>query len=274
MGKKIFISQDMEGMSGVANFRGADLAKEGDDYENARQWATGDVNAAIEGAIEGGADDFTVREAHHGLIYHKLHPKAKLVKGMPSSIWTMDGLDSSFDAVMCVGFHARSGDGRGVLSHTWTGSFLDVSINGLLMSEARIGALIAGYYDVPVVMLAGDDVICTEVQDWLPGIETAVVKYALNRSGAICPPIDEAHAVIRAKAKAGMAKIDQMKPYKIDPPYTLEIETVNPSYAQRMSLMPGSEYDGKRKVRYTCDDFLENHRAFLTMVFLSGTAGP
>jgi len=91
---------------------------------------------------------------------------------MPSHQWTMDGLNSSFDAAMCIGFHARSGDSSGVLSHTWTGKFLDVRLNGVLLSEARIAALIAGYYGVPVVMLSGDDVICREVEEWLPGVET------------------------------------------------------------------------------------------------------
>jgi len=269
LGKKIFISQDMEGISGVVNLN--DLRREGDDYDNARIWATGDVNSAIEGAIKGGADDITVREAHHGLIYHKLHPKAKLVKGMPFTQWTMDGLDSSYDAVMCIGFHARSGDSFGVLSHTWTGNFLDVRINNIVVSEARIAALIAGYYEVPIVMLSGDDVICNEIKNWLPGIETAIVKYGLNRFGATCLPIKEAQKRIREKAKIAMEKIDDIKPYKLDPPYKLEIEAIDPSYAQRMSILPGSEYDGDRKVSYTCDDFLENHRAFLTMVSLAHT---
>lgn len=269
MGKKIFISQDMEGISGVVNLN--DLGRKGDDYDNARLWVTEDINAAVEGAIEGGADEFTVREAHHGIIYHKLHPKAKLVKGMPSSQWTMDGLDDSFDAVMCIGFHARSGDGVGVLSHTWTGNFLDVRINDVLLSEARIGALIAGYYDVPVVMLSGDDVICRKVEEWLPGIETAIVKYGLNRYAATCLPIKEAQKVIKDKARAAMGKIDEIEPYKLESPYKLEIETIDPSYAHRMSLLPGSEYDGNRKVSYTCDDFLENHRAFLVMVSLAAT---
>ena len=259
----------MEGVSGVVNIRN-DLGREGDDYNNARLWVTEDVNAAIEGAIEGGADDFTVREAHHGIIYHQLHPKAKLVKGMSASKMTMDGLDNTFDAVMCIGFHARSGDSCGVWSHTWIEAFLDVKINGILMSEARIGALIAGYYDVPVVMLSGDDVICREIQEWFPGVETAIVKFGVNRYGAICLPIREAHDLIREKAKIAMEKIGKVKPYKLKPPYTLEVETTDPSVAQIISLLPGSKYDGNRKVSYTCEDFLENHRAFLIMVFLGG----
>ena len=267
MGKKIFISQDMEGISGVVNLN--DLVRKGGDYDNARLWVTEDINAAVEGASEGGADDFTVREAHHGIIYHKLHSKAKLVKGMPSSQWTMDGLDKSFDAVMCIGFHARSGDGAGVLGHTWIGSFLDVKINDILMSEARIATLIAGYYDVPVVMLSGDDVICRKIEEWIPGIETAIVKYALNRYAANCLPINEAQKLIKEKARAAMGKIDEIEPYKLESPYKLEIETIDPSYAHRMSLLPGAEYDGNRTVSYTCDDFLENHRAFLVMIALA-----
>jgi len=272
MGKKIFISQDMEGVSGVVNWN--DLRTEGDDYNNARLWVTGDVNAAVEGAIEGGADDVTVREAHHGMIYHKLHSKAKLVKGMPGNLFTMDGLDRSFDAVMCIGFHARSGDSCGILSHTWTGPFLDVKINGIYVSEARIAALIAGYFHVPVVMLSGDDVICREVKQWLPQVKTAIVKYGLNRSEAICLPIEEAQKRIRAKAKTAMENISEIKPYTLDSPYTLEIETTDPSYAQRLSLLPRSQYDGNRTVRYISDDFLESHRAFLTMVFLAKSILP
>jgi len=181
----------------------------------------------------------------------------------------MDGLDSSFDAAMCIGFHARSGDSSGVLSHTWTGNFLDVRLNGVLLSEARIAALIAGYYGVPVVMLSGDDVICREVEEWLPGVETAVVKYGLNRYGATCLPIEEAQNRIREKAKVAMAKMERMEPHRLESPYTLEIETIDPAIAHRMALMPGTEYDGDRKISYTCDDFMENHHAFLTMVSLS-----
>lgn len=267
MGKKIFISQDMEGISGVVNLN--DLLRKGDDYNHARLWVTEDINAAVEGAIKGGADDLTVREAHHGIIYHKLHPKAKLIRGMPSSQWIMDCLDRSFDAVMGIGFHARSGDGAGILSHTWLFELLDVKINDILMSEARIGALIAGYYDVPLVMVSGDDIICKEVEQWNPGVETAVVKYALNRYGATCLSMVDAQKLIKEKAEKAMGKIDEIEPYKLDPPYKLEIQTIDPSQAHRMHLLPGTEYDGNRTISYTCDDFLVSHRAFLTMVHLS-----
>jgi D-amino peptidase len=107
------------------------------------------------------------------------------------------------------------------------------------------------------------------VEGWLPGVETAVVKYALNRFSANCLPIEEAQMRIREKANASMSKIDKVKPFKLDSPYRLEVETVDPAHAHRMALLPGSEYDGNRKVNYECDDLLESHRAFLTMVALS-----
>ena len=92
----------------------------------------------------------------------------------------IEGIDQSFDAVFCVGYHARAADGRGVLSHTFTGTdtLWDVRLNGEPASETRFNAALAGHYGVPVALITGDDVICDETRGWLPHVETAVVKYA------------------------------------------------------------------------------------------------
>ena len=50
--RKIFISVDMEGISGVV--QPAQLGPDGFEYQRAREWMTGEVKAAIAAIREGG----------------------------------------------------------------------------------------------------------------------------------------------------------------------------------------------------------------------------
>src|SRR5438067_7405332 len=189
---KVLISVDMEGISGVATRRETATgwpagAPKGNDYERARAWMTADANAAIQGAAEGGATEIVVADAHDGmlnLLWEQLDPRAELIRGYENRQHGMvEGIDDSCDTLFFVGYHARAADGRGVLSHTFSGPDVlwDVRLNGESASEARFNAALAGEHGTPVALITGDDVICNETRAWLPHVETATVKYALDR---------------------------------------------------------------------------------------------
>jgi D-amino peptidase len=264
---KVLISVDMEGISGVATRRETATGwppgvGKGDDYERARAWMTADANAAIAGACEGGATEIVVADAHDGmlnLLWDQLDPRAELIRGYENRDGGMvEGFDAACDAMFFVGYHARAADGRGVLSHTFTGpdTLWDVRLNGEPASEARFNAAVAGQQGVPVALITGDDVICGETRCWLPHVETAVVKYAIDRYTARMVPRATALERIRAAACRALKSLSTMTPYQLATPVELEMVLGDSSQAAAISRIPGVERSGEREVRYSAPDAL------------------
>jgi D-amino peptidase len=262
---KVLVSVDMEGISGVATRRETATgwppgAGKGNDYERARAWMTADANAAIAGACEAGATEILVADAHDGmlnLIWEDLDPRAELIRGYENRAGGMvEGIDAACDAVFFVGYHARAADGRGVLSHTFNGPDVlwDVRLNGEPASEARFNALVAGQFGVPVALITGDDVICAETRCWLPQLETAVVKYAIDRYTARCLSQPVALERIRLAARRGVERLSEMRPYMMESPIQLEMVLGDSSMAAAACGIPGVERSGDRSIRYAAAD--------------------
>src|SRR5690606_41742669 len=115
--------------------------------------------------------------------------------------------------VLLVGYHTRSG-AAGVLNHTVHGLVVDrLWIDGVEQGEIGINALLAGQAGVPVGMVTGDDLTVAEALDLLPGVETATVKWAINRYSARCLPPERARAVVREAAERAVRRAGEFKPY-------------------------------------------------------------
>jgi D-amino peptidase len=270
---RILISVDMEGISGVVSRRETATgwphgSAKGNDYERARAWMTADANAAIRGAFEGGATEVLVADAHDGmlnLIWNDLDPRAELIRGYENRTCGMSaGLDaaSAFDGLFFVGYHARANDARGVLSHTFTGPDVlwEVRLNGESASEARFNAAVAGQFGVPVGLITGDDVICEETCRWLPHVETAVVKVAIDRFTARCLPQPAALDAIQAAATRAARGLNHMRAYQLSSPIRLETVWRDSSLAAAAARLPRAERTGEREVAYSATDALEAYR--------------
>jgi len=262
---KVLISVDMEGISGVATRRETATgwppgAGKGNDYERARAWMTADANAAIAGACDAGATEIVVVDAHDGmlnLIWEALDPRAELIRGYENRRGAMiEGIDSSCDAVFFVGYHACAADGRGVLSHTFSGpdTLWDVRLNGAPASEARFNAALAGQYGVPVALVTGDDVICAETQFWLAHVETAVVKYAIDRFTARCLGQTTALARIQSAAARAMQRVSDMPPFELALPIKLDMVLGDSSMAAAAASIPGVERCDQRTVTFQAEN--------------------
>src|SRR5438034_6589833 len=278
---KILISVDMEGVSGVVTRRETATgwppgASKGNDYERARQWMTEDANAAIRGAFAGGATEVIVADAHDGmlnLIWEALEPRVQLIRGFENRMGGMSpGLDASFDGLFFVGYHARADDGRGVLSHTFTGpvTLWDVRLNGEPASEARFNAALAGQFGVAVGLITGDDVICAETRTWLAHVETAVVKYAIDRYTARCLPQPVALEVIQSAATRATQNLENMPAYRLASPVRLEMVWAESSLAAAAARIPGAERCGPREVAYSARDALEAYNVCDVAIELAG----
>ena len=258
----------MEGISGVATRRETATGwppgmGKGDDHERARVWMTADANAAISGAFDGGATEVVVVDAHDGmlnLLWDELDPRAELIRGYENKPHGMiQGVDLGCDAAFFVGYHARAADARGVLSHTFTGpdTLWDIRLNGEQASEARFNAALAGEQGVPVALVTGDDVICEETRGWLPQVEVAVVKYALDRFTARCLPQATALSLIRSAAHRAAQGAGELQPYRLATPVQLEMIFSDSSMAAAVARIPRAERSADRAITYAAPSVQE-----------------
>lgn len=202
---QVYISADMEGISGLVD--AGDVQPGGADYERGRVMMTEDVNAAVRGALAAGATRVLVNDAHgpmRNILPDQLHPAAHLVRGRPKAMGMLEGLDASFDAALCVGYHARAG-ALGVLSHSFMGHEIeDMWLDSRETGEIGLAHATAAALGVPVVLLTGDDAACAEMTDWDPRVETVPVKRARDRFAAQLLPLPEARHAIETAATAAL----------------------------------------------------------------------
>jgi D-amino peptidase len=266
-GLKVFISVDMEGITGVVNVD--DATRGGTDYDYFRQTMTREANAAIEGALAAGATEIIVRDSHGtalNLLPEMLNRNSKLLRDWSQGpMFMMEGIDESFDAAIYVGYHARAGTPNGVLDHTSSGNVTDVSINGISMPETGYNALMAGYYDVPVVFVAGDKAVCDQAEELLGNVETVAVKEGIGAAALNLHP-EVAREQIRAGVERALRNLDDYQPYKLESPYTLVLTLKTEQNIYRgAALYPGAQRTGDWELTYVADDVMEIMRAYVGM---------
>jgi D-amino peptidase len=227
---RVFLSADMEGAPGVCHRD--HLVPGGQDYERARLWLTGDVNAAVEGAFAAGATDVVVADGHatmRNVLLDQLHEGARLVTGPAQArnrpLGQLAGIEEGrYDAALLVGYHSRAGTPGGLLAHTWVGSLVHgIRLNGRPAGEALLNAAVLGHYGVPVAFASGADDFCREVREDLgPDLEVAEVKRALGPSAVVTLTPARAQRLIREGAERGLRA--RRKPLEVAKPVAIEVE--------------------------------------------------
>lgn len=255
---KVLISADMEGVGGVSTWA-VQAGSKGREYEKFRRLMTLEVNAAISGAAEAGATEFIVGDSHgdgQNIDIELLDKRARLIRAWPRPLDMMQGVDSTCDAAIFVGYHAREGAAEGVLAHTFTGAMV-VRLNGVEVPEAGFNAAIAGDFGVPVVFVSGDQTIAQEVRELLGPIETAVVKHAIGFNAAEMMAPEESQRLIREGVKRGVERRGEIKPYKISHPVKLEIRFNDATIAELASYLTGVERPSGNTIVFTGRDMTE-----------------
>jgi len=265
-GLKVFISVDMEGITGVVNWE--EVSRSGKDYDYFRAVMTKEANAAIEGALAAGATEIVVRDSHgsaRNILPEMLHRDARLLRDWSGShISMMESIDETFDAVMFVGYHARAGTPDALLEHTSSGNVTSIVINGVALPEAGYNALIAGHYDVPVVFTAGDRAICNQVTELFGEVETVAVKEGMGGAALNLHP-EVARENIRAGAERALRNLDDYRPYKLQAPYTLVVTLKDEVAVNNASYFPGVERTGDWELTFRSNDIMEVIKAWMFM---------
>ena len=249
---KVYISADMEGVAGVVNQE--QLRPEGFEFQQFREFMTAEVNAAIEGAREEGATEIVVSDSHGtglNLLMDALPQDIQLVRSWPRPLGMMEGIDDSFSAAIFLGYHSSVANTGGIVAHTISSATLfSVKINGTQMSEGGINALIAGHFGVPVVMMSGDDAAVKEVSDMLGPIERAVVKWHCSHTSARTLMPEAARSLIKEKARAGVRRAQELQPFHIDGPLTLDLTYQRDKPAELIAYLPNVERLDNHTVRF------------------------
>jgi D-amino peptidase len=271
---KILIAADMEGISGVVHWEHVD--NKNPEYQRFRRIMTGDVNAAIRGAFEGGASEVLVADGHHhgrNILIEELDPRARLNSGSPAPLSMVSGVDTGVDGAMFVGYHARIGTRNAILDHTWSDERVaNLWLGGRLMGEPGLNGAVCGHFNVPVIMLSGDQAVCAEARELFGDLETAEVKQATGRMSAECLPPAVAQAKIQAAAAQAASRLragQAPAPLKLPTPVTVTIDFVQSEMADQAMILPGAKRGADRRVEYTAADMLEAYLAFRSLQSLA-----
>ena len=226
----------MEGVAGITNRK--QVARDSAEFARSCRLMTAEVAAACQGAFEAGATSIVVNDSHsdmRNLIHEDLPPQVELISGH-TKLWSMvHGIDTSFDGVAFLGYHAPAATTHGILDHTYYGSVVhEVLLNGEPMSEARLNAGVAGTFGVPAILISGDQNACADAKRFLPWIGTVTVK-----------------------------------PYALAAPLTLDVDLMNAEMADNCELMPDIVRTGATRIRLVQDDFVALYRAFRIACILS-----
>lgn len=258
-GLKVYISADMEGLTGVVTAE--QLGPDGFEYGAFRDVMTGEVLAAIAGARAAGATHILVSDSHgngQNLLLDRLPEDVLVVRSWPRPLGMMEGIDSSFDAVVFIGYHAGTTNPKGVRAHTFSSANLArVALNGRDVPEAGMNAAVAGHFGVPVVMISGDDAAVGEARSLLGEIEGAVVKQAISFHAATTLTPAAGRALIRDRVEAALRRLDDFQPYVLEGPVTLDLTYKNYRPAQVAAYLPGIERTDAHSIRYVATDIIE-----------------
>ena len=267
---KVFVSTDLEGTAGVVDW--SQCVPGQGDYDYYRGLLQAEVNAAIEGAADAGATDFLVNDSHstmRNLRPDALAGNARYLSGRHKPLYMMQGLDDSFDAIFFISYHG-SMSSRSALSHTYNPrAIAEVSLNGTVVGESGINALVARAFGVPIVLVTGDEITAAEAQKVSPGIHTAVVKRAVTRFAADSMHPHAACALIAEQARAAVAGLPAASAPAITLPATLDVTFRNADLAEMATWVSGVELTGTTTVAIRDDDPLRVFRRFITAVLLT-----
>jgi D-amino peptidase len=268
---KLFISFDMEGVAGIVDW--AQCRPPGQAYEEGRALLLGEVNAAIDGALAGGATEIVCNDSHgamNNLNPADLHGRAAYIAGRHKPRYMMEGLDDSFDVVFFIGYHGSISGEPSVLSHTYNPSVISrVTLNGVECGESGINALVALGHGVPVALITGDQVTAAEGEPFFKQAQRVIVKGSITRFAAAQLHPEEAREMIYAGAEAAVRRLGSVPLPDVELPTRLDVELQTADMAHVASWVKGVERSGTRSVRIMGDDPLEIYRSFVGITYIT-----
>ncbi len=267
---KLYVSVDMEGITGLPDHTFVDARKH--NYDRARKVMTEETNYVIRAAFQNGCKDIVINDSHskmNNILIDQLESEAKLITGDVKPFSMMQGLDDTYNGAMFIGYHARAGQ-FGVMSHAMIHAVRNFYINDHQIGEMGLNAYLAGYYEVPIIFVAGDDQAVKEAKELIPHVTVAAVKETISRSAVKSLTPKKAGELLTNKVERAIHNRHQVKPLTPPSHPVLRIEFNNFGQAEWANLMPGTEIEpGTTTVVFQAKDIREAYQAMLVMTELA-----
>jgi D-amino peptidase len=260
---KVHITADMEGIAVICHDEQADYKQS--DYPRMREIMTGEVQAAIEGARDAGAEEILVCDAHdtgRNLLVERLDPDVEVIEGSAYDLGMMSGISRDFDASMQVGYHSMRHTHAGVLGHTYTYDIAELRLNGVVMGESGLSAAIAGHFGVPLVFVSGDAHAIRQARSLVKNIVGVPTKEGVGLYGVRSLTPEKAQRLIRKGAKEALVKAGEIEPFVVKKPVMVEVELERPLMAQYCSRIPSVKRKDAKTVSYRASDVVDAFNVF------------
>ena len=270
---KAYVSVDMEGLPGIVS--PLHTSPKGFLHDEARRIMTKTVLTVVDELSKQGFDEVYVADSHWymaNILYEELPENVYLIRGIPRPYSMVYGIDKSFDAALFIGYHARVGSRNAVLEHTYSSTYVrGIKVNGVEASEYYINALVAGYHNVPVILVAGDNKLGEEVKQRTPWAKYVGLKKSITRYAAINPSLNVALKKLRNGIKEAVKDLREgkMKPLKIKEPVEIEITLPNSGYADIVEYIPGTVRVNGTTVRYVAKNIIEAYKYLQATVYIA-----
>ncbi|MGM0494484.1 MAG: M55 family metallopeptidase [Armatimonadota bacterium] len=231
---RFYLMTDLEGVAGVCRWENRDDDGPWNTLRRARlsRLLAGEVTAAIDGLTAAGFDDIIVNDGHGAgstIDYEIADPRAVYYHGLERPFW-LPFLDETCDATGAVGAHAKAGTEGANLSHTMSGAIRRWTFNDIEVGETGLQALIAGHFGVPFVFAAGDEHLCREMQELVPGCVTVAVKQGTSALSALTTAPERARELIREGAEQAADAIERVEPLTLETPVVFRDERKEPTW--------------------------------------------
>jgi len=269
---RIYISTDFEGVAGIVDWDQIMVGSH--DYDLGRRLLLGELNAAIAGAQDGGATSFVVNDSHssmRNLPPDLISDRATVITGKHKPLYMMQGLDSSFDAIFFLGYHGSIGASQAILSHSYNPRAIwEARINGEVVGETALNALVAAHFGVPIALVTGDQVTAEEAKQLTPPPHTVEVKRSISRTAAESLHPEVARERIREGARLALTNARPDSPPVFPRGTEIELTFLTADMAEMAAWLRGVEVvSGQpRTVRFTGAP-LELFQTFVTIVLLT-----
>lgn len=268
---RVFISVDIEGVAGVCEVIQGQRGNP--EYEYARRLMTDEASAAVRGAFNGGATEVVVADSHghmRNILAGEIDQRARVVSGAPRPHGMVQGIDSTFDALVLVGYHAAGGN-VGALAHTYSGrTIMRLEINGITVGETELFAGYAAELGVPLVATSGDDLYAKEVQKSFPNTTTVIVKDAL---GALATnslsPSKACKLIERQVANAVSQSSEFSAGVPLQLPLAIVARLTQQIFADAIALLPFIERDDAVSVKWHAASYEEAIKAVQAISYLA-----
>ena len=254
---KVYISADMEGITGVTHWNEVDPGKP--DYAQFQKRMTEEVVSACRGAIDAGAEKIIIKDAHYtgrNILPADLPEEAELIRGWSGHPYSMvQELDRTFDALMMVGYHSRAGSGGNPLAHTMSSGKIErIFINGREASEFLLHGYVGAKHQVPMAFVSGDRELCREVAEVSPGTATFITMEGVGDSTVSIHP-EKSLRSIRKTVCDALKSVDKNSAWQLPDEFELSVRYVKPTAAYRASQYPGAESVSPKTVKYRAKDY-------------------